>query len=78
LAWVLKENLLPDGVAFGVPGKYAIAHVLMDHWTAAKDDNSWEGNKVLTVQIDQGMMVQRPNFYLRSHTHTRCIHVLTW
>lgn len=77
LAWVLKENPLPDGVAFGVPGKYAIAHVLMDHWTATKDDNSWEGNKVLTVQIDQGMMVQRPNFYRRSHTHTRCIHVLT-
>ncbi|KAH9575449.1 hypothetical protein CY35_01G112000 [Sphagnum magellanicum] len=54
LAWVLKENPLPDGVAFGVPGKYAIAHVLMDRWTATKDDNSWEGNKVLTVQIDQG------------------------
>ncbi|CAK9858114.1 unnamed protein product [Sphagnum jensenii] len=54
LAWVLKENPLPDGVDFGVPGKYAIAHVLMDRWTATKDDNSWEGNKVLTVQIDRG------------------------
>lgn len=52
---VLSGKSPPPGVEFHVPGKYAIAHYLMDRWITETRCNKWAGDEIETVQIDEGV-----------------------
>lgn len=54
LRWVLHENPLPHGVEFSVPGKYAIANVLLSRWVARSSSCPWAGDNIKSVEISQG------------------------
>jgi NAD+ diphosphatase len=52
---VLSGKSLPPGVQFHVPGKYAIAHYLLDKWITESRCNKWAADEIETVQIDEGV-----------------------
>ena len=54
------EKPLSHGVAFSLPGQYAIAYGLLNRWAASKIDVPWAGEDVKTVEIDEGSSVQSP------------------
>eukprot|EP00249_Psilotum_nudum_P017212 c26213_g1_i1 orf=203-1858(+) len=60
--WIHREFLkasllgkhLPYNMQFRVPGKYAIARILMQRWVNNRVEPVWAGNQIQPVEIDEG------------------------